>query len=208
MVKTILHELCKLKGKDIYKYLLNIPRYAEGGKKPQLIFFYIDLYCVSTLRSNKDEQQQQNVGASSASASASAGKVGGMSSNTTTPSKIDTRSLSDIKADLAQIFKKIGDKASSKQGLEELYRFQKECPHIDIETHLKKTSKEFQEYIRNGLQNVSSSSEQQQQVKKSPISEGKENSNIKAKTSMPSIEELRQRVERAKALLNSTNDTK
>ena len=32
--------------------------------------------------------------------------------------------------------------------------------------------------------------------------------NIKAKTSMPSIEELRQRVERAKALLNSTNDTK
>lgn len=51
MVKTILHELCKLKGHDIYRYTEQLPMpsgTAAGSGSKSLIFSYIDLN-VSTL---------------------------------------------------------------------------------------------------------------------------------------------------------------
>lgn len=46
-------------------------------------------------------------------------------------------SQDDVKADLAAIFKKIGDKANSKAGMEELFQFQLEHPHVSCPFFLK-----------------------------------------------------------------------
>ena len=82
-------------------------------------------------------------------------------------------------------------------------------PHIDIETHLAKTSEGFQEYIRTGLKNVSArdNTNTEKATTRSPLAENKQYTVTSTKKELPSIEELKQRVERAKALLNSTNDT-
>jgi cytoskeleton-associated protein 5 len=191
MVKTILHELCKLKGTDIYKSLLNIPRSQD---KKQLIYTYVDLYVHTTTaaRPKPTSRDEQAVDVKVSTPNASSVKPG-------------TKSLAEIKAELAQIFRKIGEKDTSKEGLEELFFFQKSMPHIDIETHLSKTSEGFQEYIRNGLKQVSSRDSTEKGKKKSPLAESDKNKiSPPKKKALPSIEELKQRVEKAKALLNET----
>ena len=52
-------------------------------------------------------------------------------------------SMQETKARLAGIFKKIGDKATTERGLEELWQFQKDLPEVDIKPHLAKTSPQF-----------------------------------------------------------------
>ena len=54
MVKTILHELCKLKGSEIYRYTdhIQVPQSASGQTDARpVIFPYIDLN-LSTLQNN------------------------------------------------------------------------------------------------------------------------------------------------------------
>eukprot|EP00775_Hariotina_reticulata_P007310 gene7310-7523_t len=53
MVKTILHELCKLKGTDIYRYTADIPQQGStsGSDGKPVIFPYIDLN-IQTLQGN------------------------------------------------------------------------------------------------------------------------------------------------------------
>jgi cytoskeleton-associated protein 5 len=54
----------------------------------------------------------------------------------------------DLKSELASIFKKIGEKASTARGLEELYDFSRAHPDVDIQPHLSRTSGAFQMYIK------------------------------------------------------------
>lgn len=58
---------------------------------------------------------------------------------------------------LTEIFHKIGSKDETKQGLNLLYDFMQEQPEADIEPFLKKSSKFFQDYIKNGLQEIEES---------------------------------------------------
>jgi hypothetical protein len=60
----------------------------------------------------------------------------------------------DLKQELASIFKKIGDKDSTSAGLEALYHFTRSHPAIDITPHLSKTSEAFRIYIKRGLEKV------------------------------------------------------
>lgn len=52
---------------------------------------------------------------------------------------------------LAEIFKKIGSKENTKEGLAELYEYKKKYSDADIEPFLKNSSQFFQSYVERGL---------------------------------------------------------
>ncbi|KAG8126004.1 hypothetical protein E2320_021285 [Naja naja] len=52
---------------------------------------------------------------------------------------------------LAEIFKKIGSKENTKEGLAELYEYKKKYSEADVEPFLKNTSQFFQSYVERGL---------------------------------------------------------
>jgi hypothetical protein len=62
--------------------------------------------------------------------------------------------VQETKARLANIFKMIGDKASTERGLVELWHFQRDHPETDINPHLARTSSQFRHYIQRGLSKV------------------------------------------------------
>ena len=55
---------------------------------------------------------------------------------------------------LAEIFKKIGSKENTREGLNDLYDFKSKYPEADLEPFLKKSSTFFQSYIERGLKNI------------------------------------------------------
>ncbi|KAG8185075.1 hypothetical protein JTE90_029692 [Oedothorax gibbosus] len=55
---------------------------------------------------------------------------------------------------LTEIFRKIGCKEQTKEGLSELYDFTQNHPEADIEPYLKNSSDFFQNYIRQGIQQL------------------------------------------------------
>ncbi|KAI9145343.1 armadillo-type protein [Paraphysoderma sedebokerense] len=66
---------------------------------------------------------------------------------------LDETSINEI---LVRIFTKIGSKEESKQGIVELYNFQKEHPYAEekVNAHLARTGSYFQSYIRRNLSNI------------------------------------------------------
>ncbi|RUP25535.1 hypothetical protein BC936DRAFT_138829, partial [Jimgerdemannia flammicorona] len=70
----------------------------------------------------------------------------------------DTKVLSDTEINnlLTQIFVKIGTREQTKQGINELYEFQKKHPGVEmkVNAHLAQTGTYFQSYIRRGLSNL------------------------------------------------------
>lgn len=67
------------------------------------------------------------------------------------PASASSPTPAEIKSELASIFKQIGNKATTSEGLERLYRFTVRHPAVDIAPHLKKTSAAFRQYIQQGL---------------------------------------------------------
>ena len=55
---------------------------------------------------------------------------------------------------LAEIFKKIGSKENTREGLNDLFDFKLTYPDADLEPFLKKSSQFFQNYIERGLKNI------------------------------------------------------
>lgn len=62
-------------------------------------------------------------------------------------------SKSDHEA-LVEIFKKIGQKELTKAGLQELYNFKQENPHVVMEPFLAQSSQYFRDYIERGLRKI------------------------------------------------------
>uniref|UniRef100_A0A8C8AED5 Cytoskeleton associated protein 5 n=1 Tax=Otus sunia TaxID=257818 RepID=A0A8C8AED5_9STRI len=65
-----------------------------------------------------------------------------------TEEKASKAKVNDI---LAEIFKKIGSKENTKEGLAELYEYKKKYSDADIEPFLKNSSQFFQSYVERGL---------------------------------------------------------
>ncbi|CAJ0916926.1 unnamed protein product [Ranitomeya imitator] len=65
-----------------------------------------------------------------------------------TEEKVSKANVSDF---LAEIFKKIGSKENTKEGLAELYEYKKKYSDADIEPFLKNSSQFFQSYVERGL---------------------------------------------------------
>lgn len=64
--------------------------------------------------------------------------------------------VSDI---LSEIFKKIGSKENTKEGLTELYEYKQKYSDADLEPFLKNTSQFFQSYVERGLRMIESERE-------------------------------------------------
>lgn len=136
MVKTVLHELVKLRGAAIKGHLSMVPI----DMKPQpIILAYIDLnletLAAARMLTSTGPVGQTHWGDSAANNSTSA-----------------THSAdAQLKQELAAIFKKIGDKQTCTIGLYELYRITQLYPKVDIFAQLQNASEAFRTYIRDGL---------------------------------------------------------
>lgn len=136
MVKTVLHELVKLRGAAIKGHLSMVPI----DMKPQpIILAYIDLnletLAAARMLTATGPVGQTHWGDSAANNSSSA-----------------THSAdAQLKQELAAIFKKIGDKQTCTIGLYELYRITQLYPKVDIFSQLQNASEAFRTYIRDGL---------------------------------------------------------
>ncbi|WZZ49278.1 hypothetical protein YC2023_049385 [Brassica napus] len=139
MVKTVLHELVKLRGAAIKGHLSLVPI----DMRPQpIILAYIDLN-LETL--------------AAARMLTSTGPVGQnhwTDSTANTPSPPPNSADVQLKQELGAIFKKIGDKQTSTIGLYDLYHITKSYPKVDIFSQLQNASEAFRTYIRDGLAQV------------------------------------------------------
>lgn len=124
-LKTLLHTLCKLKGPKILDHLTMIDNKNESELEAHLCRL-MKHTMDQTGKADKDTEK----GASRIEEKASKAKV------------------NDI---LAEIFKKIGSKENTKEGLAELYEYKKKYSDADIEPFLKNSSQFFQSYVERGL---------------------------------------------------------
>ncbi|XP_042026469.1 protein MOR1-like isoform X1 [Salvia splendens] len=136
MVKTVLHELVKLRGTAIKGHLSMVP--IDMQPQP-IILAYIDLN-LQTLAAARMLTPSGPVGQTHWSDS---------TANNAAPA---THSAdAQLKQELAAIFKKIGDKQTCSIGLYELYRITQLYPQVDIFAQLQNASEAFRTYIRDGL---------------------------------------------------------
>ncbi|KAJ6894748.1 protein MOR1 [Populus alba x Populus x berolinensis] len=136
MVKTVLHELVKLRGASIKGHLSMVPI----DMKPQpIILAYIDLN-LETLAAARMLTSTAPVGQN---------HWGDSAANNSSPATHSAEA--QLKQELAAIFKKIGDKQTCTIGLYELYRITQLYPKVDIFAQLQNASEAFRTYIRDGL---------------------------------------------------------
>ncbi|KAH9795881.1 protein MOR1 [Citrus sinensis] len=136
MVKTVLHELVKLRGAAIKGHLSMVPI----DMKPQpIILAYIDLN-LETLAA-----------ARMLTSTGPGGQTHWGDSAANNPTSATNSADAQLKQELAAIFKKIGDKQTCTIGLYELYRITQLYPKVDIFAQLQNASEAFRTYIRDGL---------------------------------------------------------
>ncbi|KAL2464827.1 Protein MOR1 [Forsythia ovata] len=136
MVKTVLHELVKLCGTAIKGHLSMVP--IDMQPQP-IILAYIDLN-LQTLAATR-----------MLTPSGPLGQTQWGDSVANNPSPVTHSADSQLKQELAAIFKKIGDKQTCTIGLYELYRITQLYPEVDIFGQLQNASEAFRTYIRDGL---------------------------------------------------------
>ncbi|XP_008103083.1 cytoskeleton-associated protein 5 isoform X2 [Anolis carolinensis] len=125
-LKTLIHTLCKLKGPKILDHLTMIDNKNESELEAHLC--RVMKHSLDQTGSKSDKGTEKGA------------------------SRIDEKSpkakVNDI---LAEIFKKIGSKENTKEGLAELYEYKKKYSDADIEPFLKNSSQFFQNYVERGL---------------------------------------------------------
>ncbi|XP_048339778.1 cytoskeleton-associated protein 5 isoform X2 [Sphaerodactylus townsendi] len=125
-LKTLIHTLCKLKGPKILDHLTMIDNKNESELEAHLC--RVMKHSLDQTGSKTDKGTEKGA------------------------SRIDEKSpkakVNDI---LAEIFKKIGSKENTKEGLAELYEYKKKYSDADIEPFLKNSSQFFQSYVERGL---------------------------------------------------------
>lgn len=125
-VKTVIHTVVKCKGDTVLSCLSKIQDPQSSELLP---------YITKLLNTGVGSQQGSTV-----------------NSATVEKKKIKV-SKSDHEA-LVEIFKKIGQKELTKAGLQELYNFKQENPHVDMEPFLAQSSQYFRDYIERGLKKI------------------------------------------------------
>ncbi|GMI91984.1 MICROTUBULE ORGANIZATION 1 [Hibiscus trionum] len=135
MVKTVLHELVKLRGAAIKGHLSLVP---IDMKPPPIILAYIDL-------------NLETLAAARMLTSTGPGQTHWGDSGVNNQAPATNSADAQLKQELAAIFKKIGDKQTCTIGLYELYRITQLYPKVDIFSQLQNASEAFRTYIRDGL---------------------------------------------------------
>ncbi|XP_066107509.1 cytoskeleton-associated protein 5 isoform X2 [Saccopteryx bilineata] len=125
-LKTLLHTLCKLKGPKILDHLTMIDNKNESELEAHLCRMM--KHSMDQMGSKSDKETEKGA------------------------SRIDEKSSkAKVNDFLAEIFKKIGSKENTKEGLAELYEYKKKYSDADIEPFLKNSSQFFQSYVERGL---------------------------------------------------------
>uniref|UniRef100_V9K7I4 Cytoskeleton-associated protein 5 n=1 Tax=Callorhinchus milii TaxID=7868 RepID=V9K7I4_CALMI len=127
--KTLLYTLCKLMGPKIMDHLTMIENKNESELEAHLRRVTKHSMALSGGKIDSDTEK------------------GGSTMD-------DKESKAKISETLAEIFKKIGSKENTREGLAELYEYRKKYSDADIEPFLKQSSQFFQNYIERGLRLV------------------------------------------------------
>ncbi|XP_017297361.1 cytoskeleton-associated protein 5 isoform X2 [Kryptolebias marmoratus] len=143
-LKTLLHTLCKLTGAKILDHLSMIENRNESELEPYL---------------RRVVKQYGNL---SGSKSDRGNEKGGLR----TDDHMSKAKVSDV---LSEIFKKIGSKENTKEGLMELYEYKQKYSDADLEPFLKNTSQFFQSYVERGLRMIESEREGKTRIQSSSV---------------------------------------
>ncbi|XP_075144910.1 msps cytoskeleton-associated protein 5 isoform X3 [Haematobia irritans] len=128
-VKTIIHNMAKVKGNAILQHLNQIPTHSE-----------LHAYLIKIL---KNLQKEGHLPSSSPQRSISSKDL-----------LAKQRISNQAHETMSQIFKLISDKETKQQGLQKLYEFKTKNPDIDVSAFLKGASPSFQKYIEDGLAEI------------------------------------------------------
>lgn len=143
-LKTLLHTLCKLTGAKILDHLSMIENRNESELEVHLRKVVKHLANLSGHKSDKSTEK------------------GALRSD----DKVIKANVSDI---LSEIFKKIGSKENTKEGLTELYEYKQKYSDADIEPFLRNTSQFFQSYVERGLRMIESEREGKGRIPSSTV---------------------------------------
>ncbi|XP_062245038.1 cytoskeleton-associated protein 5 isoform X2 [Platichthys flesus] len=143
-LKTLLHTLCKLTGPKILDHLSMIENRNESELEAHLRLVVKHPGNLSGPKSDRGNEK------------------GGLR----TDDRMSKAKVSDI---LSEIFKKIGSKENTKEGLTELYEYKQKYSDADLEPFLKNTSQFFQSYVERGLRMIESEREGKSQVHSSAV---------------------------------------
>ncbi|CAI9583121.1 unnamed protein product [Staurois parvus] len=124
-LKTLLHTLCKLKGSKIMDHLGMIENKNESELEAHLL--RVMKHSMDGTGSKMDKETEKGA------------------------SRTEKASKPNVGDYLAEIFKKIGSKENTKEGLAELYEYKKKYSDADLEPFLKNSSQFFQSYVERGL---------------------------------------------------------
>ncbi|XP_077372476.1 cytoskeleton-associated protein 5 isoform X3 [Festucalex cinctus] len=133
-LKTLLHTLCKLTGVKILDHLSMIENRNESELEAYL---------------RRSVKQSGNLFGSKSDRSSEKGSL----------HVEDGMSKAKVRDILSEIFKKIGSKENTKEGLTELYEYKQKCTDMDLEPFLKSTTPFFQSYVERGLRMIESERE-------------------------------------------------
>nr|XP_020441313.1 cytoskeleton-associated protein 5 isoform X2 [Monopterus albus] len=143
-LKTLLHTLCKLTGSKILDHLSMIENRNESELEAHL----------------------RRVVKHSGNLSGIKGNQGNEKSGLRPEDRMSKAKVSDI---LSEIFKKIGSKENTKEGLTELYEYKQKYSDADVEPFLKNTSQFFQSYVERGLRMIESEREGKARIQPSAV---------------------------------------
>ncbi|KAM4618375.1 cytoskeleton-associated protein 5 [Polymixia lowei] len=133
-LKTLLHTLCKLTGAKILDHLSMIENRNESELEAHLRRVVKHSGNLSGLKLDRGNEK----------------------SGLRTEDRMSKAKVSDI---LSEIFKKIGSKENTKEGLTELYEYKQKYSDADLEPFLRNTSQFFQSYVERGLRMIESERE-------------------------------------------------
>ncbi|XP_024136732.1 cytoskeleton-associated protein 5 isoform X1 [Oryzias melastigma] len=133
-LKTLLHSLCKLTGAKILDHLSMIENRNESELEAHLRRVVKHTGNLSGVKSDRGNEK----------------------SGLRTEDRMSKAKVSDI---LTEIFKKIGSKENTKEGLTELYEYKLKYSDADLEPFLKNTTQVFQSYVERGLRMIESERE-------------------------------------------------
>merc|ERR1719189_1867675 len=143
-VKTVLHAMVKVRGDAILDHLTQI----NNPQNSELVAYLRKLVNNGVGKENTNtasDDIMKNGNTTKSQIPSSVGSGG----------KTPRFTKSDHDA-LAEIFRKIGQKELTKQGLQELYNFKQQNPQADLEPFLVKSSEYFRNYIERGLKSIES----------------------------------------------------
>ncbi|KAK8725453.1 hypothetical protein OTU49_010866 [Cherax quadricarinatus] len=168
-IKTVIHTLCRVYGTTILSHFSKIDN-AHGSE--------LHKYLTKVLKKSKTEDDG-GIGDSNRLAAAQ------VTNDSVESGKSPKRLSKTAHNTLSEIFRKIGSKENTKEGLIQLYEFKQKHPEADIEPFLRKSSQFFQNYIERGLKRVEMERQAEVKVASNPASENGSNSGPLASIQVP-----------------------